>query len=209
VSENGGGLALDLERHQYSFDGKRVGGVSEILTGLGIVDRSWFTEFACARGSAVHAAIEYLLHGRLDCRSLDERIKGYVEAAVAFIDAAGIYRSPQLVIERPVWHPVWRFAGMPDLIAEAFGELSLIDWKTGGASFAGLQTAAYDDAYRFDKPTVKPLRRMAVQLKSDGTFKKTDLRDARDYTDFQACCLIYNKYVLPRRIRGTDDDDGN
>jgi hypothetical protein len=193
------GLELDLETHRYTYDGQPVGGVSEILQSLGIVESQWFNDYAMSRGTAVHSAIEYMLRGKLDWRSVDERIKGYVEAAVSFMDAAGIPASPLKLIERPVYHATWRYAGMPDLIAVAFGELSTVDWKSGGLGHAGMALAAYESAYRVSNGLTRPLRRMAVQLKPDGSFKKTDYVDPHDYIDWQACCLIYNRYLINRR----------
>lgn len=193
------GLALDLQTHQYSYDGVRVGGVSEILTALGIVDRRYFKEYALARGTAVHTACEYLLNKRLDWKTLDERIKPYVEAAAKFLADAGADLEDNPLIERPVWHPALRYAGMPDLVCKVFGVRAVIDWKSGGTGAAGLATAAYELAVRTNEKLTKPLRRMVVQLKPDGTYKKTDLTDANDYPMWTAAASLFNRFHINRK----------
>lgn len=195
---DGGGLELDLESHTYSFAGKRVPGVSEILTALGIVNATWFSDFARDRGSAVHSALEYLLTGKLLWDKLDPRIVKYVEAAVRFLDDAKADRESACV-ERPVWNPTLRYAGTPDLVTNVFGAPAIVDWKTGGTGAAGLATAAYDMAIRCEWSVTTPLRRMAVQLKPDGTYKKTDLKDPNDFIDFQAAARLFNRFHINRK----------
>jgi hypothetical protein len=198
------GLELDLERHVYTYDGQRVSGVSEVLTGLGIVERVWFTEFARARGTAVHLALEYLLTGTLDWTTLDPRIEPYVRAAVRFLEDAQVGENGRIV-ERPVYHSMLRYAGTPDLVAEVFGERCVIDWKSGGTGAAGLATAAYEMAVR-NQPRMgecppslrQPLRRMVVQLHDDGTYHKRDMMDSSDYPHWQSAVMLFNSYHLPR-----------
>lgn len=200
------GLELDHVEHRYTFNGARVAGVSEILTGLGIVDPRFFTPEGRDRGTAVHAAVEYLLQGRLDWDSLDSRIRPYVDAAARFFAEAGIsVGQPLMAIERPLWHPTLRFAGTPDLVAVAWGVRSIIDFKSGGLGHVGLSTAAYELAVRLEEGQRLPLRRIAIQLKPDGTYKKTPLTDSRDYQLWSAAALLFNEFHLGKK----DRDDGN
>ncbi len=202
---NASGLELDHESHVYRFGGEPVAGVSEILTSLGLVDRSVFTDWSRDRGIAVHAAIEYHLTGELDWSTVDSRIKGYVDAALNFLKDAGVQAGPGTFVERAVWHPAWRYAGTPDLIAVAFGRESLIDWKSGGLGTAGLATAAYEMAARIAFPPAdgKPRYRLAVQLHENGTYKKCDDQksgfDPFDYPHFQSCAALFNRFLLPKK----------
>jgi len=196
------GLVLDAETHRYSYAGQPVGGVTEIVQALGIVEPRWFSDYSRDRGTAVHAALEYLARGVLDWMSLDPRIEGYVRAGDQFMRDAGIEPgSPVALVEHLVHHPTLRYAGRLDLYARAFGEMAVIDFKSGGLGCADIQTAAYEEALRIELGAARPFRRMAVQLREDGTYKKTDFRSASDYTRWAACCLIFNTYHLGRKAK--------
>jgi len=203
------GLELDFEEHIYRFGGKRQPGVSEVLTGLGIVEENYFTEFSRDRGTAVHTAVEFHLTGGLDWGSLDPRIRGYVEAACAFLKDAGIEAGPGTIVERPLFHPVYRYCGTPDLVCHAFGHRTVVDWKTGGLGCAGMATAAYEMLARVHYPMPKPTdvrRRIAVQLYPDGRYKKFDLQDGFDYSDWTSAVTLYNKFHMTRERRKDHGD---
>lgn len=191
-------IELDLETHQYRADGRRCGGVTEIITSLGIVDRSWYTEHACRRGTAVHRALESILTGRLDLASAPEEIRPYLEAAVRFLADAGVDIAGLVEVERIVYHPHLHYGGMVDLIGTVFGRRAIVDWKSGGSAGAGLQTAAYEMAYRAETGCA-PLRRMAVLLRPDGTYRKEDFDDPTDYIRWSAAVELYNQYHAQRR----------
>lgn len=196
------GLALDAATHRYSHNGAPVGGVTEIVQALGIVDARWFSDYGRDRGIAVHAALEYLVRGMLDWATVDPRIEGYVRAGEKFLRDAGVTRD--VLTEHLVFHPSLRYAGRLDLFAECFGQKSVVDFKSGGLGCASLQTAAYEEALRIELGSGAPFRRMAVQLRADGTYKKTDYREARDYAEWAACCAIFNKYHLNKRRTPND-----
>lgn len=193
------GLVLDAESHRYFYRREPVGGVTEIVQALGIVEPRWFTDYARERGTAVHLAIQYLIEDRLDWSTLDPRIVGYVRAAERFMSDAGI-RGPCMV-EYLVHHPALRYAGRLDLFAQVFGQGAVIDFKSGGLGCANIQTAAYEEALRIETGAVVPYRRMAVQLRANGTYRKEDYRSAQDYTLWHACCLIFNTYHLGRKAK--------
>jgi hypothetical protein len=193
----GEGLTLDFESHSYAFDGVPVGGVSEMMAALGMVERSYFDDWSRDRGAAVHLALEYWMDNRIDWSTIDPRIKGYVEAGVRFVEDA---KMEQPIIERAIFDRVLRLAGTPDLICIAFGDPCVPDFKTGAIGLAGVATAAYERAARVRFPVEKPRRRMAVQLFQDGKYKKTDLRDPYDYVDVERMAGLFNKYHLPRKI---------
>jgi hypothetical protein len=204
------GLELDPATHRYTYAGQRVGGVTEILQALGIVDARWFTDEGRLRGTAVHLAIQLHLEGTLDPSTVDPRIRGYVDAALDFLQVAGIRPGMEMLIERRVFHPILRYAGTLDLVVRAFGIQTLIDWKTGEVGAVALSTAAYLDALRAEVgpgSLLAPRRRMVVQLREDGTYRKTDLVDPMDSTRWQMCVTLFNLYHLPRRkqdVRSTE-----
>jgi hypothetical protein len=202
IEELGTGIELDLETHEYLFEGQRVPGVTKILTALGLVDSRWFSDLARDRGSAVHKAVELQLLGKLDWTSVDPRIVGYVKAAVKFCEVAGIETGPGTYVERPVYHPLLRYAGTPDLEAVAFRDPSTIDWKSGGTGMAGLATAGYEMARRACDGAGAPMRRrIVVQLREDGTYKKHDLIDPYDYGAWTSAVSLYNRYHAHKKER--------
>lgn len=190
-------LELDHQTHKYTIGGRRVGGVNEILQALGIINARWFTPESRERGSAVHLACEYLLQGRLDWATVDESIKGYVDAAAKFVTDAGIVIGhPDNRIECPVYHPQLHYAGMPDFSGKAFGDECVIDHKTGLVGQAGLATAAYEMALRAEDGSRMPRRRFAVQYKNNGKYKLTPLTDSRDYVLWQSCVMVFNTFHI-------------
>lgn len=199
------GLELDHETHTYNFGGKPIAGVSEILCALGIIDRSWFTDWPRDRGKAVHLAIQYHLEGDLENSSIDSRIKGYFDGAVKFLKDADVKPGPGTYVERPIYNALQRYAGCPDLVCTAFGELAVPDFKTGGLGQAGIQTALYEMAARTVYKAPAPMRRMGVQLFENGTYKKTDLRDGFDYAHGRAAVQLFNRFHLPRKQRGVEN----
>lgn len=189
---------LDLEKHRYFYGGERVAGVSEILSGLGIVDRSHFTDFGRERGVAVHAALEFHLTWGLDWDSVDPRIRGFIDGALKYLSVAGVKGGPDTIVERSVYNSLFRYAGTLDLFAIQFGEEAVTDWKSGGLGAAGIATAGYELAARQVFKKEKPLRRIAVQLHPNGTYTMKDLRDGFDYIHFQYAVSLFNKFHLPR-----------
>lgn len=72
-------------------------GNAEILTGLGIVDRSYFTDWARDRGRAVHTAIEFHLTGGLDC------VTPFAPRPIVTVEAA-VLHGDRIVIEEREFH---------------------------------------------------------------------------------------------------------
>lgn len=186
-------VELDEATHRYTYQGRPVPGVTQIIAGLGISALRWVPPDALLRGSVVHRCIELYLHGRLDWSSVDARALGFVKAAVKFCDEAAI-KPASAFIEHKVFHPTMLFAGRVDLIAPAFGIPSVIDWKCNMGLHAGLQTAAYEVAHRASVGGI-PMRRMAVVLKDDGTYTNKTYNDVQDYEDWKACVRVYNKFL--------------
>lgn len=182
-------LILD-DAHRYFLDGVRVPGVTEILDGIGLIDTRWFTEESRRRGSAVHAAIHYHLQKDLLWSSVDERIKGYVEAAILFLEES---HFDGVEIEQRVVHTGYpMFAGTADVFGVFSSKETLADWKSGAISDVhGLQTALYDIA-----KGGKRRRRIGVQLRDNGTYRKHDFDDRRDYDRGLAAADLYTRFIF-------------
>jgi len=205
-------VELDFESHEYSREGKWVPGVSEIISGLNLVDASRFTEAARQRGTAIHAALEIHMGGGLNWATVDERIKGYVTAGVNLLNDAGIRMGPGTHIEQPLYHPLHGYAGCPDVVAAAFGDPTVLDFKSGGLGAAGLQTALYEMLARTAYPLRDPKavrRRIAVQLFHDGRYKVRELSDGFDYSWALSAVSLYKEFILPRKRKGVNNGDGD
>lgn len=183
-------VVLEPESHRYTLDGKPLPGVSEVLGLLGLVDAQWYTEWSRTRGTAVHLALRFYLENDLDWKSIDPRIQGYVQSAIRFLEDAKVTAE---IVEKPLGSRIYRFCGTPDLVGTAFGDPSIIDWKSGGLTdVVGLAMSGYDILAGFSYR-----RRIAVQLQEDGSLaKKRDLKDPKDYPRFLSAVDLVNTYVF-------------
>jgi hypothetical protein len=90
-------LDFDAETHTYFMNGQKVPSVTQILWDLGeISEFSTWNDFARDRGLAVHAACA-LLPDRLDWRSVDLRIIGYLESFMRWVERQkfGVFEQEQ------------------------------------------------------------------------------------------------------------------
>ncbi|MGE0289340.1 MAG: hypothetical protein AB7I42_24090 [Bradyrhizobium sp.] len=178
-------LTFDPATHAYTFAGKRVASVTQILADVGMIDSRWFTEGAALRGTYVAQAVAWDMRDELDYDTLDEELKPYVDAAREF--RAKVNFVPRL-IEHPVYCEAWNYAGMLD-VAGSFGGSdhnveSLIDWKCGvHAHWHPLQTKAY--AIALGRVVV----RASVLLRPDGTFRYIEHRQEHDDERLWLACV--------------------
>lgn len=188
-------LVFREEDHSYWRNGQRVPSVTQILAGLGLIDSRHFTEESRVRGKAVHAAVHYHLEGDLDWSSVDERIKGYLEAAITFLEDS---RFEALAVEQRVWHltyPIYAGTGDAFGILPARSQDTVADWKSGAIEEVhGLQTALYDIARGGPRR-----RRIGVQLRPDGKYRKRDFEDRWDYDRALSAADLYTKFIFDRR----------
>lgn len=190
------------EDHTYWLDGRRVPGFTEVVRGLGLnPNANYYTEEGRKRGSAVHAALHYYLDGGVDWASIDERVRGYVEAGVEFLKTINF--EPRL-IEAPRVHPVYLFGCKPDLIGEMLGTPVIVDYKTGDvgsdpdARLVGLQTAAAQLVNDLDAPWTagRHTKRFAVQLWENGRYKAVLLRSPHDHARWLNAVDLYRAFLF-------------
>jgi hypothetical protein len=126
-----------------------------------------------ARGTDVHKLAQRLAAG--EEITVPEELEGFVDSYLAFDKD---WQPRELLVEVPVFHRRFRYAGTLDLIAELRdGRTALLDWKTG-ASGIWPETALQLAAYRFaefwlgDDLAEHPLPEIdfagAVWLRADG-----------------------------------------
>ena len=173
-------LAFVASEHRYYLDDRELPGVTRVLEAAGLIDSTWFTEEARTRGTYVHAATHYLDDGDLAEESLDRRLIGYIDAYRRFLD---LMQPAWTHREHRVCDPLLGYAGTLDRAGclQRTGIKVVLDIKTGQLPpHVGLQTAAY----RRCLPEPYTYKRLALQLKGDGTFSLHDLIDRRDEQRF-------------------------
>lgn len=178
-------IVFNSERHEYRTpSGVLVPNVTSILKGAGLIDDTWFTDYARTRGQAVHLATALYDRGELDETSVDGRITGYLDAWVRFKSDSGF--QPHL-IEEPVGNENPMYAGTLDR-AGTIGEASaILDIKTGHMpAWAALQTAAYQRC----KPHYR--QRFGVELRENGTYRMTPFTDRNDWNVFAGALALVN-----------------
>ncbi len=183
-------LQFDEINHAYSYDGRRVPGVTSVLSALHKFDGVSADVLAAAaeRGTAVHLACELLDLGDLDEESVDPAIAGYVNGWRLFMaEKAPVWDR----IEAKCFHKIHRYAGTLDRAGVMDGDEWIVDIKTAAASHPvwGVQTAAYANA--LDKPKA---RRGTVQLRPDGKYRLIEWKDRTDWPVF-ASLLTINSFL--------------
>ncbi|MGI8959277.1 MAG: hypothetical protein ACR2IV_05880 [Bryobacteraceae bacterium] len=181
-------VTFDPSTHSYSFHGRRLISVTQVIHAAGLIRSEWYTEAARQRGRAVHLAIHFDAERDLDESSVSPLIRPYLEAARNFKRDTGFVTE---LTEARVWAIDLSYAGTLDhlgLIGKK--QRVLVDWKTGVVpEWARLQTAGYANGF----PNGAGFLRYAVQLKPDGAYKITSFEPQefrRDFTDFLACVRV-------------------
>lgn len=164
---------FDHELHIHSFSGKIIPGATEILRDAGFKGPDGNMEM----GRAVHIATQYDDEGTLNFASVSDEVYPYLEGWRKFRSETGF--KPNRIEEPNINQALW-FAAVLDREGT---------WDKGNAHvlveikkysppyFTGLQLALQD----LTLPTLSlPRKRIAVELKADGTYKIHEYRDAND-----------------------------
>lgn len=181
-------LEFVASSHRYYLDDRELPGVTSILKDAGLIDDTWFTDEARLRGTYVHAATHYLDDGDLAEESVDPRLAGYLEAYRRFL---AVTRPTWELREHRVCDPIFGYAGTLDRVGVlgSTGAKVILDIKTGGLPpSVGLQLAAYRRC--LTNPYV--YKRVALQLKADGSFSLHDCTDRRDEQRFLNALDLWN-----------------
>lgn len=178
-------LILREADHTYWLGKQRIPSVSEIIKPVcnfdGIpVD---VLERKSDIGKALHKLAEW--HDRdglksIDRKSIDPAVLPYFEAWRKFHRDM---KPKWETIEHKQHSPAYGYAGTEDRFGTLLGETWEIDIKTVAtvSPATGLQTAAYC-GLRFGM--IGPVRRGAVQLKPDGTYRLVEFTDRNDWPVF-------------------------
>jgi len=185
---------LNKSTHTYMLNGYRVPGVTTVLKP--IIDYSGIDpdtlQDKAELGTHVHLATEFVDKGGLDYDNLDERLKGYVKAWMQFRFDTGIQIE---LTEHVVYHSRYKYAGTLDRVAILNGDRCVIDIKCTVAltPSVGVQLAAYMEAENsIRKSKNKVVKRFAVQLKPNGTYRLCPYTDTTDFKMFTSLLTLYN-----------------
>jgi len=140
--------------------------VTEVLVRAGLIDASFYTELGKIRGSYVHRACELDDLGQLDESTVDEQIRGRLEAWRRF---KSDFRPTFTAIEHRIDSPALGLSGQPDRIANDDAGAWIIDLKSGGeAPWQGVQLGGYAYLHGW-KPRITN-----VYLRESGTYSMRD-----------------------------------
>lgn len=184
-------LTFEPEAHVYAWNGKRIPSVTQVLDRLHDFSHvpMEVLEAAKTRGSNVHSACQFFDEGDLDESSLEPSELGYVQAWQRF---CAEHHPNWSMIETPLYHPVFCYAGTPDRIGSILsGGVRIdaqVDIKTSASSHPvwGVQTAAYNAAANFTG------RRFTCQLRANGTYKLIEWSDPTDWPVFLSLINLSN-----------------
>lgn len=173
-------LEFDEAEHIYKWNGCRVRSVTQIIKDAGLIDDTWFTEFARERGKAVHKAIFLDIMGDLHFDSLHPVVKPYIEGWIEFKAFSRIKTIPEYCEHRG-YNPIHEYAGTMDVFCILNGRHSIIENKTGDEKYSHLQTAAYANI-----PEIAAFapERFLLRLKPKGMPALKPFTDPNDFDQF-------------------------
>ena len=108
-------VTFDPEGHIYTYHGKVVPSITQILKHEGFIDDRWYDEWSRDKGSAVHLACHLDVMDDLDEGSLDDTTMNYIISFRKFMKETGFYVAKS---EVPMVSLKYNFAGTADLIGE-------------------------------------------------------------------------------------------
>ena len=177
-------LEFNKERHEYKLDGVILPSVTQVIKSAGLVDDTFYDDYSCQRGSAVHLATALYDEGTLDESTVADEIKGYLVGWVKFLKESKF--KPE-AIEKRLSHQIYSYAGTIDRIGLLNGRQVICDIKTGALMpTVGVQLAAYKNLTEADNNTY------AIKLNTDGTYALKKYSAQADWMVFMACLNLYN-----------------
>lgn len=158
-------LEFNSETHTYTFNGRVVPSVTQVLKSAGLIDTTFYKNDAAERGTYIHAVLEAIDKNPMKTVEYTPEVNGYVEAWEKFKAQTSLKFK---AIEDKVFSKKFYCAGTIDRICELEGRLTIIDIKTGiPQQWHSIQTAGYElltDSFR-------RIHRSCVYLNNNGSYK--------------------------------------
>ena len=196
-------VKFDDEKHLYTVDGNIKPGPSQIMGMVGLskdvnnMPEPMRSNFIAAGnlGKVVHKWCE--INDLNECEKYEEPLEKEAKYLQAWIRFKVDYKVRLLEIEKPRYSEYGDYCGIPDRVALIKGELPyIIDIKSSKSVNPNgrLQTIAYSYFFK------ENLKRMIVQVKSDGTYQVHDdgtfgkkfMDDAVDKDNWEAVLRVSN-----------------
>lgn len=183
-------LEFNAGKHEYTWDGKKVPCVSNIIAPL--YDFSnippQVLETKKEWGTAVHLYLEMNDRGTLD----PDKSK-WDDRMIPIVDAWNRFKSQynlggECEIEAPKYNELMRYAGTPDRIYTV--QATIVDIKTSAPNkTAGVQLAAYNKLILAENTPI--YRLIACFLTDDGSYKVKEYNFKENWNIFMCCYSIY------------------
>lgn len=196
------------ETHEYFLDDKKLISVTEVLSGMGLVDLRNVPKEKLERsqrfGKALHYATALDDLGKLDENSItDEVLRNHLKSWRLFKKENG-YSFKENEIEQKMYHPIYQFAGTPDRFQVQGKELHIIDLKTSTTMYdsTALQCGGYELLVLALLKGFPPRKvvRLGVQTGDDGLYHKETYSEVSDKTVFLGYFNAY-RWELSHSIR--------
>jgi hypothetical protein len=187
-------VEFDPSNHSYTFEGRSLPSVTGILRDAGLVDFSMVDpvtlSIAAERGTRVHEWCRRLDDDHTPAESIHfdrGQDLGYCTAYAMFKSETGF----TVTSSETIVHHGTRYAGRYDRLGVIRGQLVILEIKCVReiAAATGLQLAAYLRCI----PDYRAYRRVAVQLRPDGSYRVREWLPgslAADIATFDAVCVV-------------------
>jgi len=209
-------LVFHAADHVYELDGVPVPSVTGILHRAGLTDFSNIPPSILARaldrGTKVHQAIHFYNERDLDVAQFGREFPDYLPYLQAWVNFTEQRRFVPVINECRIASRRHQVAGTLDCLGILDEVAVLLDFKTGRPAdvAADLQTAAYhalamewagesddDPALELFFSQHAVVRRFAVQLRKDATFRVEAYAAPTDYRDFLT--LVAAQQIVAKR----------
>ncbi len=166
-------ITFEQEGHTYTCKaGYEVQSVTTILDAVGLYPTFYCDPRYATFGTYGHRVVYLAISRKLNRQSIHPDFMPWMPGIDKFVADA---KPKPTMMEVPMWHPLYRFAGTPDYVGEAWGEEWLLDWKfwehehKASVTAAEIQVTAYDEMVKYAEKS-SPLRRKLgiVQFTRDG-----------------------------------------
>lgn len=156
--------------------------VTEILARAGLVDATWFTDYARERGRRVHLGTQFVDEGiSFDWTGLPPDVVPRVRTYQKFLDDV---RPEVLSIEEQVVNEALRYQGTLDRRVRIDGVEGIIDIKPPSREpWHRLQLSMYAGCF------TRPMKRWNLYL-SDERYQLTEHKDRSDWDVAKACITL-------------------
>lgn len=193
-------IELDDLDHVYRLNGIEVPGCTSVLAAMGATPSFNFLSvndraFYQSRGHSGHKAVELVVKGELDRRTVAKDMRGYLRSWEIGCEEYGVEpicddQGP--FVERVLAHPIFRYGVKPDLAAKVLRVPSVVEIKltSNHTPATAIQTASQMLAAKLQIPDLRD--RYAFRLDANGG--KPDVKKYTDPTDEGVWLSLLNSY---------------